>query len=46
LPAPIFYAVVCSLARVLLGFFYESVDVMGPERVPPAGPLIVAGFVR
>jgi glycerol-3-phosphate O-acyltransferase / dihydroxyacetone phosphate acyltransferase len=42
LPTTISYAVVCSLARVLLGLFYERIDVVGAERVPPTGPLIVA----
>jgi len=31
-----------ALARALLAIFYRRVDVVGVERVPPAGGLIVA----
>lgn len=36
------YRVVRALARALLRLFYRSIDVVGGERLPPAGPLIVA----
>lgn len=29
-----------ALARLVIGVFYRSVDVLGAERVPPAGPLL------
>jgi glycerol-3-phosphate O-acyltransferase / dihydroxyacetone phosphate acyltransferase len=36
------YAVVRGLSRLLLGLFYPSIEVVGRENVPEAGPLIVA----
>ena len=39
---PIPYALVRALVRALLGLFYERIDVVGAERIPPGGPLIVA----
>ena len=39
---PIPYALVRALVRALLGLFYERIDVVGAERIPPEGPLIVA----
>ncbi len=36
------YRLVRTLARILLGLFYRRIDVVGAERVPPDGPLIVA----
>lgn len=36
------YALVRVLSRLLLGVFYEKVEVVGGERVPPEGPLVVA----
>ena len=39
---PIPYALVRLLVRGLLAIFYERIDVVGAERIPSAGPLIVA----
>lgn len=36
------YRLVRSVIRVLLALFYRRVDVVGAERIPEAGPLIVA----
>jgi 1-acyl-sn-glycerol-3-phosphate acyltransferase len=36
------YALVRALSRILLGIFYERVEVVGEENVPPEGPLVVA----
>jgi 1-acyl-sn-glycerol-3-phosphate acyltransferase len=36
------YQVVRRLARWLLGLFYGHIEVVGAERIPPAGPLILA----
>jgi len=36
------YALVRALSRFLLGIFYERVEVVGAENVPPEGPLVVA----
>jgi 1-acyl-sn-glycerol-3-phosphate acyltransferase len=36
------YRVVRRLARWLLGLFYGRIEVVGAERIPPAGPLILA----
>src|SRR5258707_2353588 len=38
-PAP--SRLVRALARLLLALFYRRVDVIGAERIPPVGPLIV-----
>src|SRR5262245_22908213 len=35
------YRVVRRLARWLLGLFYGRIEVVGAERIPPAGPLIL-----
>lgn len=40
--APIPYALVRVLVRGLLAVFYQRIDVVGAERIPSAGPLIVA----
>ncbi len=39
---PIPYALVRSLVRGLLALFYSRVDMVGRERIPATGPLIVA----
>lgn len=39
---PIPYALLRLLVRGLLAVFYERIDVVGAERIPSAGPLIVA----
>lgn len=36
------YVLVRGLSRLLLGLFYPSIEVVGRENVPDAGPLIVA----
>ena len=36
------YALVRALTRMLLGLFYARIEVVGRERVPPSGGLIVA----
>ncbi|MGH7276642.1 MAG: 1-acyl-sn-glycerol-3-phosphate acyltransferase, partial [Candidatus Rokuibacteriota bacterium] len=36
------YRLVRSLIRILLALFYRRVDVVGRDRIPPTGPLIVA----
>ena len=36
------YRLVRSLIRILLALFYRRVDVVGTDRIPPMGPLIVA----
>ena len=36
------YALVRSLVRLLLALFYRRVDVVGVERIPATGPLILA----
>ena len=36
------YALVRALSRLLLGLFYERVEAVGEENVPPEGPLVVA----
>ena len=36
------YRLVRRLARWLLGLFYGRIEVVGAERIPPAGPLILA----
>ncbi|MGE5414958.1 MAG: 1-acyl-sn-glycerol-3-phosphate acyltransferase [Syntrophomonadaceae bacterium] len=36
------YALVRALTRALLGLFYQRIEVVGRENVPPSGPLIVA----
>lgn len=36
------YRLVRGLARLLLGLFYRRIEVAGAERIPPAGPLILA----
>ncbi len=41
-PPPVGYALVRALARLLLGLFYQRIDVVGVEQVPPRGGLIVA----
>jgi 1-acyl-sn-glycerol-3-phosphate acyltransferase len=42
-PAPLAgYALVRGLTRILLGLFYARIEVVGRERVPSSGPLIVA----
>jgi len=40
--ADVLYALVRALMRGLLAVFYERVDVVGQERIPREGPLIVA----
>ncbi|MBI2468118.1 MAG: 1-acyl-sn-glycerol-3-phosphate acyltransferase, partial [Candidatus Rokubacteria bacterium] len=39
---PIGYALVRGLVRFLLGIFYRRIEVIGAERVPRDGPLILA----
>ena len=39
---PIPYVLVRFLVRTLLSLFYRRLDVVGAERIPTAGPLIVA----
>ncbi len=36
------YRLVRALSRALLGLFYRRIDVVGAERLPASGPLIVA----
>jgi glycerol-3-phosphate O-acyltransferase / dihydroxyacetone phosphate acyltransferase len=36
------YGFVRALSRLLLGVFYERVEIVGEENVPPRGPLVVA----
>jgi glycerol-3-phosphate O-acyltransferase/dihydroxyacetone phosphate acyltransferase len=36
------YRLVRALARLLLAIFYRSIDIVGRERIPARGPLIVA----
>jgi glycerol-3-phosphate O-acyltransferase / dihydroxyacetone phosphate acyltransferase len=36
------YAFVRALSRLLLGVFYERVEIVGEQNVPPKGPLVVA----
>jgi 1-acyl-sn-glycerol-3-phosphate acyltransferase len=35
------YSLLRSLARLLLAIFYRRVEIVGLDRVPPAGPLVV-----
>ncbi|HLC06160.1 MAG TPA: 1-acyl-sn-glycerol-3-phosphate acyltransferase [Anaerolineales bacterium] len=39
---PFPYRVVCRLARLLLDLFYRRVEVVGLDRIPAGGPVIVA----
>ena len=39
---PALYRVIRALVRVLVRVFYRRVEVAGAERIPAAGPLIVA----
>jgi len=36
------YRVVRGLARTVAGLFYRNLELVGAERIPPSGPLIVA----
>lgn len=38
---PLGYRLVRALSRALLGLFYRRVEVVGAERIPPDGPLLV-----
>jgi glycerol-3-phosphate O-acyltransferase / dihydroxyacetone phosphate acyltransferase len=35
------YRAVRRVIRLLLGLFYRRIDVLGAERIPPAGPLLI-----
>jgi 1-acyl-sn-glycerol-3-phosphate acyltransferase len=41
-PPPLGYRLVRRLAGALLGLFYRRVEIVGPERIPAAGPLVLA----
>jgi glycerol-3-phosphate O-acyltransferase / dihydroxyacetone phosphate acyltransferase len=40
--APLGYRLVRRLAGALLGLFYRRVEIVGAERIPAAGPLVLA----
>lgn len=39
---PATYRVVRALARAVAGLFYRDLELIGAERIPPSGPLVVA----
>jgi len=39
----VLYSALRALARIALGWYYESVEVVGLDRIPPGGPLFLAG---
>ena len=40
------YRAVRGVIRLLLWLFYRRVEIVGAERIPPSGPLLVTGGVR
>src|SRR5262245_20120788 len=40
--SPLSYRLIRSLARALLAIFYRRIEVVGGDRIPADGPLIVA----
>ena len=43
---PVGYRLVRALARFLVSLFYRRVEVVGLERLPPGGPLILTARAR